>query len=261
MNRRDPQLNDRLAAEYVLGAMSGQARKRFERLCQQSPEVRVMVERWTEKLVPIGLDRAAGDPSPEVWRAIEAQLDRPSPAEQDARASRWWFAPRSWFGPPGAALRSAVVGLVVGAGAIALILPADESPTRGHGMSLPLRPTTGDVLPDSRVGVLLDSTGRAMALVAASRDGTVATVKVMGAVPTAPDRELRLWLLAPDRPPAYLGLAPEQGATRIELNRALAPLLELPNAQFAISMEPRGAQHTAPASLPFVAQGPIVRSW
>lgn len=40
MNYRDPQLKDALAAEYVLGTLRGQARRRFQKLMMQIPSLR-----------------------------------------------------------------------------------------------------------------------------------------------------------------------------------------------------------------------------
>ncbi len=53
MNYARPELRDRLAAEYVLGTLHGGARRRFQRLLQQQPELRDAVEFWQRELMPM----------------------------------------------------------------------------------------------------------------------------------------------------------------------------------------------------------------
>ena len=50
MNYADPELRDRLAAEYALGALSGLSRRRFERLLSSDRDLRDLVEDWDLRL-------------------------------------------------------------------------------------------------------------------------------------------------------------------------------------------------------------------
>jgi len=51
MNYDQPELLDRLAAEYALGTLRGPARRRFERLCVQSSAARLRLHRWEDDWV------------------------------------------------------------------------------------------------------------------------------------------------------------------------------------------------------------------
>ena len=49
MNYLLPERLDRLAREYVLGTLTGPARRRFERLLRQAPVAMVAVSTWQER--------------------------------------------------------------------------------------------------------------------------------------------------------------------------------------------------------------------
>ena len=52
MNYRDPDLQQRLAAEYVLGTLHGASRRRFEQLLATDPGLLQAVRYWEQRLHP-----------------------------------------------------------------------------------------------------------------------------------------------------------------------------------------------------------------
>ena len=53
MNYDDPDLLDRLAAEYVFGSLPSRVRRRFERLRQRLPAAEEAVLDWERRLIPL----------------------------------------------------------------------------------------------------------------------------------------------------------------------------------------------------------------
>jgi anti-sigma-K factor RskA len=53
MNYRQPELRDRLAAEYVLGTLHGRARARLQQLLRDDAALRARVAFWEQKLMPM----------------------------------------------------------------------------------------------------------------------------------------------------------------------------------------------------------------
>lgn len=262
MNRRDPQVIDRLAAEYVLGAMQGKARRRFERWIDQSPEVRVMVERWTEELLPIGMAGVAQEPSAKVWRAIEKDLDRKTKASNAISIAGWTgYFLRHWFGTGAAAFRSAALGVLVGVGVMAFVGLDQEPTTRGNVTAIPAPHTQSDVIADSYVSVLLDSSGRATVLATAVRDGSIVSVKIVNQVTSGADREIRLWLVAANGTATFVGLVPEGGSARLPLVAQSLAILATPDVEFVLSSELRSEPREGGLTSSVIARGRVVKSW
>src|ERR1700722_2811650 len=69
--RPDPQLIERLAAEFVLGTLRGGARLRFGRWIATDATVAGAVRRWEDRLAPLAARVPRIAPSPHVWQAIE----------------------------------------------------------------------------------------------------------------------------------------------------------------------------------------------
>lgn len=74
MKSGNRELVDRLAAEYVLGTLRGGARRHFERWLR-SPQVRVMVHEWEDRLAGLEPDPQPVAPPPQAWKGIERRLE------------------------------------------------------------------------------------------------------------------------------------------------------------------------------------------
>lgn len=71
-----PELIDRLAAQYVLGALRGPARARFERLIATRPDVRRRVGVWESRFAPIAYGLPAVSPPAALRAALIAETRR-----------------------------------------------------------------------------------------------------------------------------------------------------------------------------------------
>ncbi|GGP89503.1 anti-sigma factor [Shewanella ulleungensis] len=74
MNYRDPELRDALAAEYVLGTLRGQARRRFQTLMMQFPSLRESTWLWEQHLHGMNERLAPIEPDQAVWQHISQRL-------------------------------------------------------------------------------------------------------------------------------------------------------------------------------------------
>src|SRR3546814_18101054 len=70
MRYDQPQLQEALASAYVVGALQGPARRRFEVLMRTRPALRRRVEDWEDRLTPLadGIPEVA--PPPRLWQEI-----------------------------------------------------------------------------------------------------------------------------------------------------------------------------------------------
>src|SRR5215813_8278244 len=74
MNYRNPELRERLAAEYALGTLRGRARRRFERLLADDADLRRLVEGWELRLNTLAETALAVTPPARLWQRIEQRL-------------------------------------------------------------------------------------------------------------------------------------------------------------------------------------------
>ena len=109
---KNPQLRDKLAAEYVLGTLRGRARDALPALLRYDPDLRRIVAEWEARLTPLAA--AAGEIAPpaRVWQAIvEAHRRRGARRRLVggprilARAGRHQHRFRRWSSPPSSAWR------------------------------------------------------------------------------------------------------------------------------------------------------------
>ena len=85
----NPELVDKLAAEYVLGTLRHGARKRFEQWMIQDAQVQNAVERWQNKLNPLAEILSPITPPSRVWKKIESRLFNKA-------HSPWWQKLNFW---------------------------------------------------------------------------------------------------------------------------------------------------------------------
>jgi len=78
----NPELVDRLAAEYVLGTLRGAARRRFERWRATAPLVDQRCVFWEARLTPLLRELTPVRPPARVWQAIRQRV---APASSSPR--------------------------------------------------------------------------------------------------------------------------------------------------------------------------------
>ncbi|MGH8662073.1 MAG: anti-sigma factor, partial [Burkholderiales bacterium] len=66
----NPQLREKLAAEYVIGTLRGRARARFQALQRYDPDLRRIVADWEARLTPLAAAAGAIPPPARVRRAV-----------------------------------------------------------------------------------------------------------------------------------------------------------------------------------------------
>jgi len=71
---RNPQLRDKLAAEYVLGTLRGRARARFQSLLRYDPSLRRTVAEWEASITPLAAAASEIAPPARVWQAISRRI-------------------------------------------------------------------------------------------------------------------------------------------------------------------------------------------
>jgi anti-sigma-K factor RskA len=237
MNYFRAPLADRLAAEYVLGTLRGPARRRFDALLPAHPALRAAVMRWQDALVPLAASVKPVEPSPKVWKGIEARLFAEKRAANDgampAAAGRWWQNVLPWRAATGLATAAA---LALG---VALSLPKPVQPP----LVVVLAPADA-----AAAGALY----KARFVASVSADGRGLVLKPIDAVALDPQRALELWAVPGQGAPRSLGVVASQGATTV----IRAELLRN-TAAFAVSVEPAGGSPTGAPTGPIISVGKL----
>ncbi len=247
MNYDKPELRDRLASEYVLGTMHGQARKRFQRLIRADLKTRVAVELWEQRLMPMGAPLTAPPPSKALWQGIEQRIAPQS--RSPGSAAKPGFIER-FFGLR--TLGPLAAGIAIGTFAMMIVPQFDPS----MRVAIP----QGRVLPEAYAGFLADSQGQSSLLISSQRHGKVADLKWLRPVSVRPDQVLQLWALAPNAAPLSLGIIPSDGKPQITMPGTSEDLLSRVT-ELAVSVEAKG---TAPATQPtggYLLRGPCAKFW
>lgn len=236
-----PQTVEALAANYVMGSMSARARRRFDQVMSQHPEVAQAAAYWADKALPVALSMPARRPSSQSWDRLAASLAFGTPAVHPAPL-RWW---QRWLAP-----------IPAGALAMSLVL----------GMSLPMAwrysHQTDMQLPESYVGVLATADGKPGLIVSSLRRGTVVDLKVVTPVSVPAGHRLHLWRI--DKAGVATSLGPLSVMTQGKiLHMTLAEPAEkafFPAVELAVSIEP-GEQPPAMPTQPFAYRGLCGKVW
>ncbi|MEM9620027.1 MAG: anti-sigma factor [Pseudomonadota bacterium] len=218
MNYNHPDLLDRLAAEYALGTLRGQARLRFERLCRELPEARAAAQRWENRLAGLTAALPEQEPSPAVWRRIEQQLD--TRAGSDAR---FW---RNW------AIAASIALIAISALFTQTYLQESED--------------------QLEIAVVNEANSVPLWVVSIDFDTGMLSTRAINAEALGLDKVYQLWMLPEAGSPQSLGLLPINGQQVVRtFSPALLDLLRKAEG-LAVSIEPPGG---SPLSTP---SGPVV---
>lgn len=229
MDYSRPQLADRLAADYVLGTLRGPARRRFETLVAAHPALRAAVHDWQRRLAVLSADVQPVEPSPEVWKRLQARLFGGSSAA--AAPISWWQRLGLW---QGLASVATVAALSL---AVLLQQPAAVQP--------PIVVVMGSTDPAAQ--------GAPAQFVASlSGDGRSLVLKPLAGATLTASQALELWAIPGEGAPRSLGLVSAREATTV----IRAALLQDTTA-LAVSVEPAGGSPTGQPTGPVISVGKL----
>lgn len=225
MNYRNPELLDRLAAEYVLGTLRGQARARFERILVELPEAKAAVADWQQRLAGLADALPEQQPSKHVWRRIENDINPGRVTD----AGFW----RPWAILASTALLAVLVYQFMQA------VPEVD-------------------LPDQQVAFVNEANQTPLWVVSMDFDTGELSTRAVSAQAREIDKVYELWMLPETGNPRSLGLLPvDGGQSKRTFSPALLDLLR--NAQgLAVSIEPKGGSTTGVPTGPVVYQAALV---
>ncbi len=232
MRYTDPELRERLAAEYVLGTMPIRARRRFARLIAAEPELARLVAEWSARFAPLDAATPPEVPPARVWRAIEQSL--PAAGRLPAPAPP---VPQGWLGR--LAFWRGVALATSGALAAALIYI-------WIGISPPVPVVAA---------VLSDSAGEPFWIALEAPASGAVTLLAVRPVPTDQDHAFELWGIAAGGTPRSLGVLPPDRDGRLVLSRAALPPA---GGKLAVTREPPGGSPTGLPSGPVLWQGTLL---
>ncbi len=226
---QDPELYERLAAEYVLGTLRGRARARFERLLRERPYIRYAVEVWEARLNPLAEALPPERPDPAVWQAIRAQLPPPAAAPRP-----WWQSLGLWR------FATAVLGVAL----VAVLL----WPRMNPHVALP-----------SYVAVLESSGNEPMMVTLGDQRRRMIVVRLTEKPKLPPGRKLQLWAIhEPDHRMVPVAAVPlDRMEATFRLSRRQWQRIE--GAQmFAVTPEPMDRQRMDKPSGPMMYKGKCI---
>lgn len=203
-------LIDKLAAEYVLGTMHGQARNRFKRLMVSRPEINKAVRAWELRLNKLAGKEPPVKPPHSVWPAIKRRLD-PIPAPQ----SPWYERLVFWR------------GLALGSGLLSAVLMV---------FLLLTQPLQNSSNPEY---ILVLQNQQADPVWLLSADQEMATVKVsnLKPIPMPKNKGCMLWLQPAESDAMYaLGQIPDDGGnTQLPVQADMRKMLQ--NGKLIVTIE------------------------
>ena len=241
MKLNHPELQSRLAAEYVLGTMQSGARRRFATYLTQSHSLRDEVAKWEAHLTPLAESMPALAPPARVWAAIQART-----TDIQTLASTGISKRNASKTPANAGLLNSLNfwrnwGLGASALAAGLLVVASL------GVMQPKEPM---------LTAVLESDGLAR-MVVEQPQANLITVKMVRPWKPTNDKSLQLWVLPKDGPPRSIGIINQNGTTNIKMAEMETMLAG--GTAFALSKEPIGGSPTGQPTGMLLCKGVIAK--
>jgi anti-sigma-K factor RskA len=252
MKLANPELQSRLAAEYVLGTLRGPARRRFETYLLSHADLRQAVTNWESQLTPLAENLPAISPPDRVWQKIEARVGKAAPAKAaiaEASPSAGSYSQNDAKPRPDRGLWSSLKfwrSLGFGASALASLLLVSVMFLRG---AVP-EPT------DPMLTAVLEDAGDARMVVEQPKSGYI-MVKMVKPWMAAPNQSLQLWVICKDGSLRSLGIIKQDGETKIA-HENMDDMLE-DGVTIALSKEPLGGSPTSQPTGMVLCKGVIAR--
>ncbi len=223
------QLQQQLAAEYILGSLKGKAKARYEQLKAKRADVQQQYDWAANQLHRLADTVPAVKPSKAVWQNIEARLFK-----QASNKLNWW--------------RGLGLGTSAMAAVLALVLVTQQSdvPTITAAPPTQIALLAGE---DAKPAFMLN-------VVKTEKGETALRVNVLETLTPQPANTLQLWMIPNGHKPISLGLLPQQGQKTIVVLETLAA--ELIKSGLAVSLEPIGGSPTGQPTGAVLYQGKVV---
>ncbi|MFW2542574.1 anti-sigma factor [Primorskyibacter sp. 2E107] len=213
-----------LAAEYVLGLLSGDEAARFESQMAEDPELEQDVAAWAEYFTRFTDSVDEVTPPPQLWRRIEAAA-----FGRETRKPMWQLL---WPYAAGAVAASVLAFAVYNTGLL------DMTPQ-----------------PHLYADLVAEEQGYVLLAHWAPDSETFMLRRDQGGFPQ--DNAIEIWVIpGPNSAPISVGLMAEAGLTQIPVPEALIPVMT-PGATVALSLEPLGGSPTGAPTGPILATGPL----
>lgn len=225
MRYDDPQLREALAGQYVLGALHGRARARFESLMRRDVDLRRLVTRWEAKLTPLAGEIPAVPPPPHVLDNIKRRL-APAHAPRPSLWERLGF----WRGLSAGTTVAAVVFASVMT--LKIIEPAPEVL-----VDVPITP--------KYAGFLTDGSGQPALIINGYAKVFRLDIFAAQTLYASPGQTLQLWLVERDSGDKHAVTPIHGDSEQITLSEDAWKLLKGAASLF-VTAEPAGAVANAP---------------
>ena len=229
--------DDELAAAYVLGTLSAERRRAVQARLATDDALRVAVDAWENRLLPLTALAEPVEPSPALWARIESDISSaPVPVRAPAKPSTW----RNWWTSLAFWRAAAATGFV--AASVAALLPTT-------GLFAPAAPRY--------MVVLVAPNGTAPGWVVQTSGANTLRLMPLGTTAVPEQRSLQFWTKADDwNAPVSLGLVRPGQPMEVKIDR-LPPLV--PNQLFEITLEPYDGSPTGRPTGPILFIGRLVK--
>ena len=222
---------DFTAAEYVLGVLSVEDRRRAEFRIASEPSFAAEVAFWETRLGGLADAVPPVQPPAKVWDGIEARLSA-SLAPERARSGIWNSL--SFWRP------FAIASAGLAAASMAGLVYLAQVPSLGPPL----------------VASLEEQTGQPGFVAAANpADGTV-TIVPAALLTGAQPQSYELWVIPPGGKPHSLGLIDPKRPVKVVVPPELLPHVS-PDSTLAVSLEPVGGSPTGQPTGPVIANGKL----
>lgn len=232
MKIENPAQRQMLAGEYVLGALRGRARSRFERMMKTDASLRRLVDEWQDDLAPLAQETPAVVPSARVLEAIQRRIEGAGGATSP-EPKGFWNRLGFWR------------TFSFGSAAVAAMLAV-------FTMLLVLRPPPA-VAP-SYVAVLQDKAGQPALVVTGYRAPFRLKTEPLALSAPGGNQVLQIWAIEKNTGTVRaLATAKADSPAQVALNDDAWKLVRNAHS-LAVSVEPAGVAPTAPTS-PLIYSG------
>lgn len=213
MNYDNDRLRTLLSGEYVLGLLTGAARRRFERLMMDSPELRAAVLSWEQRFAGLALRlKPVAPPDYLWWRILGAVRRETQPRRETQRLALW----RVW-----ALAATLVLAVVV---VTQRIVPTAQ-----------MKP--------AQMAVISTQEGKPMWLISVHPEDKRIDMKALADMSPPAGKSYELWLLPPSGAPHPMGLMNPQGTFTEHVSQQVLEACATAKG-LAISLEPAGGSPT-----------------